>query len=507
MPRTTASLACCIAVTAAAQDVDPSALVIALQSDDTRAVARARLLDLGARAVPALIERLADTSEGVFDLRLAILREIGPAAGVAVPELVRQAENQPRCTTAWLSTLAELVPFRPVDLDVDSEAIMRAFVGRLDRGLQFDESLALQRWTLRASFRRTLDTAALAEIARGIQPLRIEVAVDLLGARGALATSALPALRDLLARPEPRILGSDRRLPLHCKTAKAVLAITSSGDLAALARSVLQGGYSPGAVKPARVPERLLRRIDELVSDLAHASRRMQAIDNLVALGEVAVEPTGAALTATTDTETMVAALAVLRRLGARAAVAVPYLLEVLRRMPAEHTVEVIEALTLAAPWSRDHVPPLEYTGGVGVLTLLGVRIRGDIGVAFWNAFQDAIEANQVAMAVDPSMPVVELAQMLEHPWVRIRERTLVVAAGRGEECRPMLGQLEAMLQATQPRCFTLRVEESRRHVSRSIDRTAEVRRLAAQAIIAIAPPDDARVAAARALLAKPDPR
>jgi hypothetical protein len=485
------------------QDEEPGAHVAALQREATRAGAHARLVELGAAAVPSLVAALGEADGVLYDACLAVLRDLGPQAGPAFPALLSERTHR---STVWLLTIGEVVLFRASDVMFDARSVVRDFNVRLRRELTVEESVAQQRWILRAEFSRSLDTPSLVATAGGLNALRAEVAVELLGVRGAAARNSLRVLGEILERPDPRVLGVDQRVPLRRKAARAVLQIDPAGELAALARRVLAGTQPPPDELVEVMPARLRERVDQLLADLARADCREAAIENLLALGEAVAAPTGAALAGRMDTETARAALTVLQRLGPAAVTAVPDLFAALRLLPTDCTVPVLNALAAIAPWSRDVIPVLTYSGGIGRISVLGAALPGGADPAFWNDFTVAVELYRVALDVDPSVPISELRALLAHPYLRMRERALVLAGQRGAECRPLLDRLSSMLEERQPESGET-TWLATGVVERMVDRTPQVHRLVAETILAIAAPEDPRRVTALAVLSTSEPR
>jgi hypothetical protein len=72
---------------------------------------------------------------------------------------------------------------------------------------------------------------------------------------------------------------------------------------------------------------------------------------------------------------------------------------------------------------------------------------------------------------------------------------------------RPLLPTLGAMLGAKQPPRAVMEWRDDGGLVHRRVDCTAEIHRLVARAIIAVAAPGDPLLATARAVLAEPEPK
>jgi hypothetical protein len=500
-----------IAALATAQSrATPAELVEQLAVAESRANARTQLLALGKEAVPALANRVTATEPGLQAEVLAILIELGPDAGAAVPQLIAAVErNGPRDPTPVLQALAELGPFRAPDVDIDLNNLSHTLLTRGFRRQGLDTEVDGYRLRRRLDFPRTLDVEALLVIAQGCQAYRVELAVEHLGLHGPAAAAALPVLQRLLERPEPRILMTDRTVPMHRKAARAVLAIAPVSPQAELARAVLAGKAPPPVAAPAvpAVPERARVRIAELVAELDVAAKRGGAAANLVALGALAAPAVAATLAQEHDVDSRQAALAVLRDLGPRAASTVPELLEALTSLSTDHTVSVLRTLQATAPWCTDVVPGFTDSCSLRHLDINGRRVQGKVDGAFLTAFFAARAQYWAALSVDPTSPPAELDALLDSLDVAKREAALAVVRERGSACRTLLPTLARMLTADPPKGNFVEWLDSGGVRTGPITRTAVVQHLAAQAIVAIAPSDDPLVAAARDVLARGEPK
>jgi hypothetical protein len=268
----------------------------------------------------------------------------------------------------------------------------------------------------------------------------------------------------------------------------------------------LAGAWTPPAQPEPVIPERASRRIAELCGELAAAdpAHSQAAADNLVALGGIAAQPVAARLDPALGSAANAAALGVLQRLGRQAAPAVPRITDALMTLSAEHTVEVLRTLAATAPWSEDAVLELTTQASVGAVKIAGHRIEGTIDVAFLNAFHPALQEFHVAMAVPVDGTSDQLRDLLADRWVARRRRALEVIAARGRECADLLDTVGAMLDAQQPPEQLSEWVDAQRMRTSKVDRTEQIRRLAATAIVAIAPPDHPLVATARTILAEP---
>jgi hypothetical protein len=494
-----------------AQDAPgPESFVAKLGDTNERAAAREQLLALGAHAVPAMTTALATANEALCGELLTVLTAMGPRAGAAVPAVLALLDSRPRGDAQIVSTLAELVPWRAADVDVDPAAVQRSVSQARMKNRQSPEANAAdieasQRLRVRLAFPRNLDVATLVAQLRANQPLRVELAAEFVGTHGAAAAAAVPMLRTILTRREPRVVGTERTVPLHRKAATALLAIAPGGDDAELARAVLAGRGPKLIAEVRELPPRLRTRIAELVGELAVPDTRPAAIANLVALGEPTALPVVATLSAPVDDATVAAALATLRELGAHAAPAVPDLVEALTSLSATHTVDAMLTLAHVIPWATDQVPSPTVSSSVGSARIFGKAIRGEIDCEFLTRFSAANAVLTASINVDPQGSVAEFEAHLASPSVAVRECALRVLAVRGAAARPLLPAVAAMLHAPQPKRSSVLWLDRGRVTSQRIDCTADVQRLAAAAILAVADRGDPLCAQARAVMAQPE--
>jgi hypothetical protein len=248
------------------------------------------------------------------------------------------------------------------------------------------------------------------------------------------------------------------------------------------------------------VPERARTRAAQVVTELARPETRAAAVANLVALGRVAVPPLIAALGAPNDEAFTAAALDVLREIGPAAVDAVPVLADLLVTRPATEAVVIVRALAATAPWSRD-VLLLYGTRSRGAIPILGHPLQGPIGVDLQNEIEAALTELSVTKDIDPSSTADTLRTLLADPWVLKREAALRVVRARGSELRILLPDLASMLEQLQPRLHVIRLTGGGLTDTRE-PRDDVVHRLAAEAILAVATPDDPLCGKARDMLA-----
>jgi hypothetical protein len=455
--------------------------------------------------------RLATAPPAELQELLEVITRLGPAAGDALPDVRALLPRTKLDSASLLNTLAELAPWHPLQpadiAKVANEAMMVRVRLRQNCGEpRAEDLLAEQRWRCRAAFPRDLDVATLITVARGRDAFRRELAIECLGQRGALAEAALPVLRELLDGPEPRLLLTEKRVPLHRKAAAAILSIAPHHEAAAIARDVLANRRAPPAAEPPTVPVRLQERIDALVADLADPARRTAAIANLTALGEPACAPVARLLATPADAPTITAALVVLRDLGAGGAAAVAPLLIALTTLPVQHSVAIVETLNATVSWSGDVAPTISCVGNLRAYRILGKPTVGAIDAEWATRMSRAVVRFMAIQRVSRELLVAEFALPLADRSVEVRERALELVAERGAAARPLLPVLAAMLtEAPIPQhTFDWFAEPVR---SITIDRSEHVHRAAARAILAIAAAGDPLRVPADDVLAGPEPK
>lgn len=458
----------------------------------------------GQQSVEQMMQGIEEAEDADFEQRLLALVAHGPKAAAAVQPLLDLAQSRklpPERFAPLIEALAELAPFRAAGQEIEPRQLMIAtqLVGARSRG-SLTVNAATSRLAVRGRFPQDLSIDDLVIATRAHNPLTVEVAVDLLWVRGTAAHAALPALRALLGRPEPRILLGEGTIPIHRKVARAVAAIEPDGDVAKLAAQTLE---HPPVVKAGAVPQRLQERIDTLLVELGTPGTRAQAAANLKAIGSSTVASITSVLSKDQAPEVWTAALDVLRDLGPDATAALPRLYEAAWSLPSSHTVAVFEALTAIAPWSWDRLPDLSGNSSVRSVTIAGHPIAGEIDLDFVNAYMAASMRYQSALKVDPDAPLAELGKKLGSPTVALREFALRAIRRRGADARDLLPALGEMLDADQPKERRMVFITATAGGPEVFDHTDTIQRLAAEAILAIAQSEDPLNAAAKARLAK----
>ena len=480
-----------------------------------RAAARDALVAVGAPAVAPLAKCLATADDDTTIAVLDVLRELAPVAGEAIGAVRQRMQAMrrrrgtdpvPPMALPLLTTLAELIAHRGPDDEVNDRDLVRFYVDFELHGGAF--TAMLNRLRHRQRFPLTVGLPELRRVAASRSALHAEVAIERLGRLGAAAQAAVPELRAVLDRPEPRVLSTGDALPLHRKAARALLAIAPQAPEAVAARAVLAGTWQPPERPQPVVPERARARLAELgavLRDERGATRRAAALENLVALGALAAPIFASLLEPDTPEVAIQDALTGLRRLGRHGADAVPALVEALRSLPAPHTIDVLRALGTTAPWATDLYQMGDYTTRVGKLTIDGHRIKGTIDIAFINAFSVAFNDVQHALDIPVDATADSLRDLLADPVVGRRRRALEVIAARGSECSALLDVLVAMLSAAQPVEHVHEWIDAGSARMAKVDRSDAIQRLAASTILAVAPNGHAAIAAARDRLAHPE--
>ncbi|MCB9884533.1 MAG: hypothetical protein H6838_03520 [Planctomycetes bacterium] len=457
--------------------------------------ARAALVEMGAAAVPAIMDVLEGADAASQAPYCSLLIEMGSAAVGARARIEALLGDRKKATCELVWVLAEIAGHEVV-LDPDSRSPRWVF--NVMTTMKGDGQVAFSRLSSRSSMPRDLALEDWIEALASTNAVRVEFATEQLARLGAKAEAALPGLQLLLEVPDPRILGSERTIHLRRKAALAVLAIAPQSPAGDRAREVL-AGVPPVIEAPPEVPERAAARVTELARELRHDGKRDEALANLVALGALAVPAFVAALDPE-DVETTAAALAGLTRLGRTGAAAAPALYDQLGRLPGSLHPALMRALTAVAPHCREVWCAMSWGSTGSSLTIFGRSLRTEESAV--NEFRDEATVFQVAMVTDSGCPIGELEHLLDDRYVPRRERALAELRRRGAAAARSLPEVVAMLDAAQPKLLKS-VHVGNTVTSQQVDRDDEVHRLAAEAILAIAPPGDPAIARAKAVLGR----
>lgn len=299
----------------------------------------------------------------------------------------------------------------------------------------------------------------------------------------------------------------EHRVPLHRKAARALLAIAPGSPEAETARAVLAGTWQVSAVATPVVPVRMRQRIDALLAELTDATadelRRRSAVDNLVALGAPAAVPVAMLLEPGCPAGVIQAALEVLTRLGKHAAPAVRRLTKVLFELPCDNTVAVMRALTATVPWSDDVFLPLNYLSSGDSLEIVGRKIQGTCDAAFLNAFREASDDFHIMGRVALDSSIDSLRELLTGRDPRMRRRALEVVVARAGDCVGLLDTLAPMMAEDQPKEPFSEWQPNGSVRTGMRDCSDRIHRLAANAILAVAPSNHPLLAKARERLAE----
>jgi hypothetical protein len=428
---------------------------------------------------------------------LAVLASLGRGGCGAIPELAQAFPSADKAMQhAVMATLAELAIHDPSAAELQDGRISR-FGGY--RGWSSATAQEFERLRVRRTLGAILDTTTAIQVAGGVRAYAVEAAVDVLNEHGLAAAGALPTLLRLLELPDPRVADSDRRVPLRAKAARAILAI-APGQPAAVqrAQAVLSGQAPETAPKDFATPERLTTRIADLVIELGASGTRERAIDNLVALGPPAARPLVDAL-ARPQTETVrTALLNTLRRMGPAAAHVGLELRSLIWQLPLEDTASLCDALAATGTWSRDILTVVGCSWSETAIVWHGRRLPGKVDRDNYTATSLAYDGLRVALDVDPTWPPALLAAQLRSPDGNMVLHTLGILRQRGVDARPVLGAIEDIMKS--PLVKTGRSEllpdGSLNH--RILDRSDDAKRMAAAAVLAIAPADHPAVDLAR---------
>ncbi|MCA8964403.1 MAG: hypothetical protein KDC48_05945 [Planctomycetes bacterium] len=253
--------------------------------------ARAALVEMGAAAVPAIMDVLEGADAASQAPYCSLLIEMGSAAVGARARIEALLGDRKKATCELVWVLAEIAGHEVV-LDPDSRSPRWVF--NVMTTMKGDGQVAFSRLSSRSSMPRDLALEDWIEALASTNAVRVEFATEQLARLGAKAEAALPGLQLLLEVPDPRILGSERTIHLRRKAALAVLAIAPQSPAGDRAREVL-AGVPPVIEAPPEVPERAAARVTELARELRHDGKRDEALANLVALGALAPGGAGGA--------------------------------------------------------------------------------------------------------------------------------------------------------------------------------------------------------------------
>lgn len=389
---------------------------------------RESLLAGGAEAARALRTGL-DENEAIERTRerLELLTRLGPAAAGEYEALQRAARHRPlRAPVEFARTIGEIAPYRAEN--AGNGQLVPLVVMRLD-GVDdpsaTNQLLALERlrFETRHETRADAPLPALLELLHSRRPYRVELAVELLAQRGRTAFAAAPFLRQMLRGTDPRVLRTDRVIPLREAAARALLAIEPDAA---------HPSPKPVTAEPV-FPERALARSRELVRDLLVPERRADARTVLGSMGPVAVQACSEFVTGSSDLCDALEVLDCVLIGDADTSLLTTRLLEQLSTSKPEERLRLLALLAFAAPYSRDVVmPPRRDVFDVALLhdidLFQGFDRRTRLAVA---AAADELAA---ALEVDPGVPSRALAGIPKNwPWFR-RVHALRIVAGSREK-------------------------------------------------------------------------
>lgn len=456
---------------------------------------RAHLLAGGAAAARALRSGL-DQNEPVERTRerLELLARLGPAAAGEYEALQRAARHRPlRAPVEFARTLGELAPYRAENTGDGS--LVPFVVVTLD-GIAdptaTNQLLALERvrFETRHETRADVPLPALLELLHSRRPYRVELAIELLAQRGRTAFEAAPVLRQMLRGTDPRILRTDRVIPLREAAARALLAI--------------EPDVAPPSPKPAtkgpELPERALARARELVRELFVPERREDARTVLASMGPVAVEACREFVEKDVELSEGLEALDCLLAGGADPSPVVAQLLDDLAKSSPEHRLRLLAWLAFVAPFSRDVVlapRPENFRG----LRLHDFDVLEGFDRTTRFGISSAAGELTAALEVDPGLPSRVLdGEPTKWSWYRRVHALRTVASSRtkfGVSPQVLIRLLE--LENQQPMFAGALDDRQREWFAQCYVRTA------AAAVLSQSEPDSPEAQKARTRLAELD--
>lgn len=440
-------------------DVREAATLVRALGGSNSDGARAELEALGAAAVGALLDDLGTNRESTRHLsrRLETLRALAPFAGHAFDQLQNGAkQHQGPCGEDYLKTLAAIAPYRPKDARLDPMVFLSVLMGT---GMLGDDArtariaLIAERLSVRIELHADAPIEDLVQLAESYRPFQVEAAIELLLHRGADARVALPVLRAIAARPNPRILLSDESVDLRRVAARAILALDPEAQDARDLRGILLGEPMPTAPLSRTHAELLHERAFDLLTKVRDKSEGDLAMRELQALGAMAVPCLMAAVRTGDPSPHEGAALEVLALLGSDAAAAVPHLVQTACAVEPARRPAILLALAATMPWCRDLAPSLRASPASGcfihdrnLCTGADPATKAQIEIAFHDLLTAAV--------VDPGMGTASVERWLQMPVANTRRIALRIALDRAPELR---GEVATMLA-----CMEEEVDRSR---------------------------------------------
>lgn len=273
-----------LAANVVAQDLELDRLVATLADEKLDAVAMDRLIELGAPAVPRLVDEL---ERGVgLEVRMRILRVLaamGCDAAAAAPAVDRLFDfaGDPTYGERILATLVQIAPHWP-------RAAFRLRVARLELPLPDEFSLAQRdrdaSWlslgmrrvqaAVSADLHPQAPLQAIASLLVSADPAVRSVAADRLGQCGARAASFLPALRDVARRSNPAYSWLQGGETFVNRAARIAIARIAPDDPEAI----------PGLRDLSRSAERPFERVTAVMALGRQGKRARLAVTDLVQL-------------------------------------------------------------------------------------------------------------------------------------------------------------------------------------------------------------------------------
>lgn len=374
--------------------------------------ARRGLLALGPDAARVLADGL-DEDEPLDRTaqRLELLAQLGAQAGAEFDAVQAAAQRHPlRLPVEFARTVAELAPFRPASSELDFG--MPFYVRERD-GIADAQSVNVELARIAVRARTRADVRATDDVNLHLARLNshrafvVEAAIDCLAKRGAAAAPAIPALRERTRQSDPRILRTDRTVPLREKAAAAILAIDPTVPFA----EELRRPFDQPTRRPP--PERVLARASELLLELDDAERRAGARENLLLLGPLCAPAVAEFVVANAQRSASFEAVDVLLEGSWDTTQVTARLVDALATAAPADRLRLAILLALVAPRSRDVVVPPHHDG-VSSLWLGEVDLMQGLAKRSRSTLHFIAEDIDGCLSFDPEAPASVIETQLD---------------------------------------------------------------------------------------------
>ncbi len=239
-------------------------------------------------------------------------------------------------------------------------------------------------------------------------------------------------------------------------------------------------GVGPTALASGQMPERLRKRVEELVADLEQPAKRAVAIENLRALGAATPPVLANVFAREVDAAVVAVASELILELGPKGAPAAPGLVASMPRWPVANAAVALRTLAAVAPWWDGAIAPVSCSCDGGEVALDDHVLPGMCDMVTFGEILNASEELNAAIRVDPEASSAELQAFFADPDYHVVLRALALARERGSAAKDMLPLIAGLVRGP-----------ARRRLVPGPDPWQAVRSAAARAIVAIADPAD----------------